>query len=129
MHYVNKKKLNSGRTRQDFYELLWQDYYYDELLQMNNEITIHQKHLHALICEVFKSSNNSNSEFMWSYLTLENINHNIRNAPMLKLPDANLRITALIPSILGHAYCRMVFPSLINIVNPSLHWKGNWWNY
>ena len=121
MHYVNKKKLNSGRTRQDFYELLWQDHYYDELLQMNNEITIHQKHLHALICEVFKSSNNSNSEFMWSYLTLENINHNIRNAPMLKLPDANLRITALIPSILGHAYCRMVFPSLINIVNPSLH--------
>ena len=53
MHYVNKKKLNSGRTRQDFYELLWQDYYYDELLQMNNEITIHQKHLHALICDMF----------------------------------------------------------------------------
>ena len=28
---------------------------YDELLQMSNEITIHQKHLHASICEVFKS--------------------------------------------------------------------------
>ena len=27
----------------------------DELLQVNNENTIHQKHLHALICEVFKS--------------------------------------------------------------------------
>ena len=27
---------------------------YEELLQMSNEITIHEKHLYALICEVFK---------------------------------------------------------------------------
>ena len=31
---------------------------YDELLQMNNEITMHQKHLHALTYKVFKSLNN-----------------------------------------------------------------------
>ena len=54
---------------------------YDELLQMNIEITIHQKHLHALICEVLRSLNNSNPEFMWSYIT-----YNIRNVPLLKLP-------------------------------------------
>ena len=88
MHYVNKKKLNSGRTRQDFYELLWQDHYYDELLQMNNEITIHQKHLHALICEVFKSSSNSDPDFMWSCFTFKNITYNIRNGVLLKLPNA-----------------------------------------
>ena len=28
---------------------------YDELLQMSNEITIHLKHLHVLMCKVFKS--------------------------------------------------------------------------
>ena len=39
---------------------------YDELLQVNNKITIHQKHLHAFICEVTKNLNNSNPEFMWS---------------------------------------------------------------
>ena len=60
---------------------------YDELLQMSNEITIHQKHLHALICEVFKSFD-SNPEFMWSYFTFKNITYNIRNGPFLKLPDA-----------------------------------------
>ena len=27
---------------------------YDELLHMSNEITIHQKHLHALICKTSK---------------------------------------------------------------------------
>ena len=37
----------------------------------------------------------------------------------------NLRIMALTPSILGHAYCGMVFPSLLNIENTSLNWKEN----
>ena len=60
----------------------------DELLQISNEIIIHQKHLHALICKVFKSLNNSNPEFMWSYFTFKNITYNIRNGPLLKLHDA-----------------------------------------
>ena len=58
------------------------------LLQMSNEITIHQKHLHALICKLFNSLNNSNPEFMWAYFTFKNITYNIRNGPLLKLPDA-----------------------------------------
>ena len=37
----------------------------------------------------------------------------------------NLRIAALIPSTLGHAHCGMVFPILLNIVNPSLNRKEN----
>ena len=41
----------------------------DELLQMSNGITIHQKHLHALICEVYKSLDNSHPVLMWSYFT------------------------------------------------------------
>ena len=40
---------------------------YDELLRDNNEFSIHQRHLRALICEVFKSLNNLNLAFMWSY--------------------------------------------------------------
>ena len=60
---------------------------YDELLQMNKEIIIHQKHLHELICEVCKSLNKSNPEFMWSYFIFKNITYNIRNGP-LKLPNA-----------------------------------------
>ena len=52
---------------------------YDELLKMINEITIHQKHLHALKCNAFKCLNNSNPEFMWSYFAFKNITYNIRN--------------------------------------------------
>ena len=61
---------------------------YDELLQMNNETIIHQKYLHALICGVFKSLDNSNPEFMWSYFTFKNITYNIRNGLLLKLLNA-----------------------------------------
>ena len=58
---------------------------------MSNKITIHQEHLHALICSVLKSLNNSNQEFMWSYFTFKNIaynTYNIRYRPLLKLPYA-----------------------------------------
>ena len=48
---------------------------YDELLQMSNEITIHQKYLHALKCEVLKRLNISNPEFMRSYFTFKKIKH------------------------------------------------------
>ena len=41
----------------------------------------------------------------------------------------NLCIMVETRSILGHAYCGMVFPSLLNIVNPSLNWKENLKNW
>ena len=61
----------------------------------------------------FQSLNKSNPEFMWSYFKFKNITYNIRNGPLCM---QNLRITALtlIPSILGHAFCGTVFPSLLN---------------
>ena len=61
---------------------------------------------------------------MWSYFTFKNIIYNIRNGPLLKLPDAKSTNHG-INSILGHAYCGMVFPSLLNIKNTSLNWKEN----
>ena len=59
---------------------------YDELLRNNNEVSIHQSHLRALICEVFKPLNNLNPEFMWSYFFFKNITYNIRKGPLLRLP-------------------------------------------
>ena len=47
---------------------------YGELLHLNNEVSIHQKHIHVLICEVFKSLTNSNPESIWSYFVFKDIN-------------------------------------------------------
>ena len=37
---------------------------YDELLILNRDISIHEKHLHFLATEVYKSVNNLNPQFM-----------------------------------------------------------------
>ena len=47
---------------------------YGELLHLNNEVSIHQKHIHVLICEVFKSLTNPNPESIWSYFVFKDIN-------------------------------------------------------
>ena len=57
------RRKNQYLKIQKNHKLLKVDEDYDELLQMHNEITIHQKHLHALICKVLKSLNNSNPVF------------------------------------------------------------------
>ena len=41
---------------------------YEELLQLNNNVSIHQRHLQYLALEVFKSLTHLNPEFMWSYI-------------------------------------------------------------
>ena len=61
---------------------------YDELIRNNNEPSIHQRHLSALICKVFKSLNNLNPEFIWLYFVFKNITCNIRNGPLLRLSAA-----------------------------------------
>ena len=61
---------------------------YDGLLRDKNEVSVHQYHLRALICEVCKSLNNLNPEFMWSYFVFKNLTYNIRKGPLLTLPAA-----------------------------------------
>ena len=37
---------------------------YEEVLQLNNNVSVHQRHLHYLALEVFKSPMHLNPEFM-----------------------------------------------------------------
>ena len=67
---------------------------YDELLRDNNEVSIHQSHLRALICEVFKSLNNLNSDFMWLFFVFKNITYNIRKSPLITCQLQNRLPTA-----------------------------------
>ena len=61
---------------------------YDEPLRDNNEISIHQRYIRVLVCEVFRSLNNLNSESMRSYFVFKKITYNIKNGPLLRLPTA-----------------------------------------
>ena len=61
---------------------------YDELLDINKDVNIHQKHLRILVLEVFKSITHVNPEFMWSYFNEDTIPYNLRDGNRLLLPPA-----------------------------------------
>ena len=62
---------------------------YDELLELSNEVSVHQKHIRLLLTEVYKSIMQLNPEFMWSYFNFNNIPYSLRKGSLLHLPQAN----------------------------------------
>ena len=92
---------------------------YDERLRDDNEVSIYQSHLCAIICEVFNSLNKLNPEFMWSYFAFKSITYNIRRGPLLRLPAAKSTSSE-------HVYFETVCPNLLNTMNLLLNWKWNW---
>ena len=59
---------------------------YGELLQLNNNVSIHQRHLQYLALEVFKSLMHLNPEFMWSYFNENPIPYDLRKGTKVFLP-------------------------------------------
>ena len=94
---------------------------YDELFRNNNEVSIHQSHLRALIFEVFKSLNNLNPEFMWSYFVFKNITYNIRKGPLLRLPAAKSTSYGINEVLFRACLLWNSFPNLLNTVNLLLN--------
>ena len=60
---------------------------YRELLQLNNNVSIHQRHLQYLALEVFKSLMHLNPEFMWSYFNENPIPYDLRKGIKVFLPQ------------------------------------------
>ena len=61
---------------------------YDELLHINKEDNIHQKHVRIQALEDFKSITHGNTEFIWSYFNENTIPYNLRNGNRLLLLPA-----------------------------------------
>ena len=59
---------------------------YDELLELNNDLFIHQRHLCYFVIEVFKSIMNLNPQFMWSYFEEKPMTYNLKDSSKLALP-------------------------------------------
>ena len=59
---------------------------YNELLILNRDISIHQKHLHFLATEVYKSIN-LNPQFMWNYFNFSTLTYKLRKGNKVNLPE------------------------------------------
>ena len=89
--FVRKTAFNkilkiSYRTLQ----VVYSEYHksYEELLQINKDISIHQKHLRILALEVYQSILHSTQEFMWHCFNTNPIPDNSRKRSRLLIPHA-----------------------------------------
>ena len=60
---------------------------YQELLQLNNNVPIHQRHLQYLALEVFNSIMHLNPEFTWSYFNENPILYDLGKGTKVFLPS------------------------------------------
>ena len=61
---------------------------YKNLLNLDNRVSSHQRHLRFLVTEIFKSVSKTNAKFMWSYFSSKNVSYNLRKGHSLLLPSA-----------------------------------------
>ena len=61
---------------------------YDDLLQLSNSVSLHQRHLRFLLMEIYKSTGTLKPHFMWSYFKYRKVPHNLRRGPVLFIPPA-----------------------------------------
>ena len=61
---------------------------YEELLELSETVSIHQRHLRFLVTEVYKSTSYLNPKFMCSFFTHKEIPYNLRKGQVLSLPPA-----------------------------------------
>ena len=61
---------------------------YEELLELSETVSIHQRHLRFLVTEVHKSTSYLNPKFMCSFFTHKEIPYNLRKGQVLSLPPA-----------------------------------------
>ena len=59
---------------------------YDKLLELNNDLSIHQGHPRYLATEVFKSIMHLNPQFMWSHFEEKPMPYNLRDGIKFVLP-------------------------------------------
>ena len=62
---------------------------YDELLALDNELKIHQRHLQFLAIEMYKSRNKLNPSFMWKTYKEKNLPYSLRRGISLLIPNVN----------------------------------------
>ena len=65
---------------------------YDDLLQLSNNVPLHQQQLRLLLTEIYESISALNPQFMWSYFKYREVPYNLRRDPVLFIPPATSKI-------------------------------------
>ena len=85
--------LKMQKIHHKFLKVIYQfDASYDDLQQLSNSVSLHQRHLRFLLTEIYKSTGTLNPQFMWSYFKYRKVPYNLRRGPVLFIPPARSAI-------------------------------------
>ena len=94
---VQTNRINSLHERA--LRVVYGDYNpkFSELLSKDKSVTIHQRNLHLLATEIFKTKNELNSKVIEKIFTFKNVDYNLRNNTSLKI--GNLQTVIMKPNL------------------------------
>ena len=80
------KEIN--RTNKRALRLLYEDYdsSFEQLLEKDGSITVHQRNLQNLITEIYKTINQINPAYMWEFFVEKDMPYNLRTKVLCRLP-------------------------------------------
>ena len=110
--YLKMQKINHK-----ILEVIYQsNAFYDDLLQLSNSVSLHQRHLRFLLTEIYKSIGALNPQFMWLYLKYREVPYNVRRGPVLFIPPAKSTIYG---TNSAHFRGSLIWNKLPNLVKSS----------
>ena len=87
--FLKATYLKMQKTHHKSLKVIYQfDASYDDLLQLSNSVSLHQRHLRFLLTEIYKSTGTLNPQFVWSYFKYRKVPYNLRRGPILFIPPA-----------------------------------------
>ena len=92
MFYHKATYLKMQKIHKSLKVIYQSDVSYDDLLQLSNSVSLHQRHLRFLLTEIYKSTGTLNPQFMWSYFKYRKVPYNLRRGPVLFIPPARSTI-------------------------------------
>ena len=112
-------------VHETYTEIIWRSY--EKTLTenlMNDDISIHQNHLHFLATEIFKSVNDLNLQFMWNYFRFKPILYELRKGNVIHFSPAGsawhgINYFLFCRSLLGNTLPRKVKESSPTVVFKS----------
>ena len=109
--------LKMQKTHHKSLKVIYQfDASYDDLLQLSNSVSLHQRHLRFLLTEIYKSTCTLNPQFMWSYFKYRKVPYNLRRGPVLFIPPAR---SAIHGTNSAHFLESLIWNRLPNLVKSS----------